>query len=93
VISTHSFEIPVADFLGMKILNAKCNIERLDKLTMITKLKKISYQTNTIVGITVRIHTIPTSQEFHYVPVFHPGRHEAKSGFQGVLQKVDAIEG
>jgi len=66
------------DFLAMEILNALCDIEG---------------QTNTIGGITVRIRTIPTSQEFHHVPIFHPGRHKAKSGFQDVLEKANTVEG
>ena len=85
------------DVLAMEILNALCDIERLDKVVMITNaipdFVRYSYQTNAIGCITVGIHTIPTSQEFHHVPVFHPGRHKAKSGFQGVLEKVNAVEG
>ena len=45
-----------------------------------------SYQRDTISGICIR------SQKFYYIPMFHPGRHKAKSGFQGILQKVDTIE-
>ena len=83
------------DILAMEILNALCDVERLDKVVMMTNaipdFGEYSYQTNTIGGITVRIHTIPTSQEFHHVPVIHPGRHKAKSGFQDVLEKVNAV--
>ena len=85
------------DFLAMEILNTLCDIECLDKVVMITNaipdFVECSYQTNTIGGIAVRIHTIPTSQVFHHVPVFHPGRHKAKSGFQDLLMKVNAVEG
>ena len=85
------------DFLAMEILNALCDIERLDNVVMITNaiqdFVKYSYQTNAIGGITVRIHTIPTSQELHHVPVFHPGRYKTKSCFQGILEKVNAVEG
>jgi hypothetical protein len=85
------------DILAMEILYTLCDIERLDKVVMITNaipdFAKYPYQTNAIGGITVRIHTIPTSQEFHHVPVFHPGRHKAESGFQDVRDKVNAIEG
>ena len=51
------------------------------------------YQRNAIGGIYVRTVKMPTNQEFHYVPMFHPGRHKAKSDFQGFLQKMDAVEG
>ena len=85
------------DILAMEILNASCDIERLDKVVMITNaipdFVKYSYQTDAIGGIAVGIHTIPTSQELHHVPVFHPGRHKAKSGFQDFLMKVNAVEG
>jgi hypothetical protein len=85
------------DFLAMEILNALCDIERLDKVAVISNAMPdfviYSYQTNAIGGITVRILTILTSQELHHIPVFHPGRHKAKSGFQGVLEKVNAVEG
>ena len=84
------------DLLAMEILNALCDIECLDKVVMMTNaipnFVKYSYQTNAIGGITVGIHTILTSQEFHDVTIFHPGRHKAKSSFQGVLDKVNAIE-
>ena len=96
-ILTHSFEIPMDDFLAMEILNASCDIERLHKVVMITNaipdFAKCSYQTDAIGGITVGIHTIPSSQELHHVPVFHPGRHKAKSGFQDVRDEVNAVEG
>jgi hypothetical protein len=52
-----------------------------------------SYQRNTISGICVGSHMILASQEFYYIPMFHPGRHKAESGFQGVLQKVDTVKG
>ena len=84
-------------FLAMEILNTLCDIERLDKVVMITNaipdFAKYSYQTYAIGGIAVRIHKIPPSQEFHDVPVFHPGRHKAESGFQDVRDKVNAVEG
>jgi hypothetical protein len=88
----------VDDFLAMEILNTSCNIKRLDKdkATMtngIPDIMEFSYQRNTIAGICVGSHTILANQEFYYVPVFHPGRHKAKSGFQGILQKVDTVEG
>jgi hypothetical protein len=88
----------VNDFLAMEILNPSCDIKRLDKdkATMtngIPDIKVPSYQRNKICGICAGSHTILASQELYYVPVFHPGRHKAKSGFQGVLQKVDTIEG
>jgi hypothetical protein len=73
-----------------------CDIKRLDKAIVtnaIPDFVESSYQRNTIGGICVRSHTILTSQEFYYVPVFHPGRHKTKSDFQGVFQKVDAVEG
>ena len=64
------------DVLAMEILNALCDIERL--VVMITNARpdfvKYPYQTNAIGGITVGIHTIPTSQELHHVPAFHPGQ-------------------
>ena len=85
------------DILAMEILNASCDIERLDKVVMITNaipdFVKYSYQTDAIGGITVWIRTIPTSQEFHHVTIFHPGRHKAKLSFQGVLDKVNTVEG
>jgi hypothetical protein len=88
----------VNDFLAMKILNTSCDIKRLDKdkATMTNEIPDImepSYQRNTIGGICIGSHTILASQEFYHVPVFHPGRHKAKSGFQGVLPKVDTVEG
>jgi hypothetical protein len=88
----------VDDFLAMEILDTSCNIKRLDKdkPTMTNGIPDImerSYQRNTISGICIGNHTILASQEFYYVPVFHPGRHKAKSGFQGILQKVDTVEG
>jgi hypothetical protein len=95
--STHSFQIPVDDFLAMEILNTSCDIKCLDKdkATMtdgIPDIMEPSYQKNTIGGICIGSHTI-LGQEFYYVPMLHPGRHKAKSGFQGILQKVDTIEG
>jgi hypothetical protein len=86
----------VNDFLNMEILNAICDIKCLDKATMTNAIPDImesSYQRNTISDICVGSHTVPTSQEFYYVPMFHPGRHKAKSSFQYVLQKVDTIKG
>ena len=83
------------DILAMEILNTLGDIERLDKVVMITNaipdFAKYSYQTDAIGGITVRIHTIPTSQEFHHVTIFHPGRHKAKSGFQNHQEKPHLI--
>ena len=95
-ILTHSFQISVDDFLAMEILNTSCDIKRLDKATMTNGIPDImepSYQRNTIGGICVGSHTVLTSQEFYYIPMFHPGRHKANSGVQGVVQKVDTIEG
>ena len=54
---------------------------------------KPSYQRNTISGICIGSHMILASQEFYYVPMFHPGRHKAKSSIQGVFQKVETVEG
>jgi hypothetical protein len=85
----------VNDVLTMEILNASCDIKRLDEATMINARPDImepSYQRNTIGDICVGSHTIPMSQEFYYIPMFHPGRNKAKSGFQYVLQKVDTVE-
>jgi hypothetical protein len=79
----------------MEILNAICNIKRLDKTTMtnaIPDLIKPSYQRNTISGICV-CHTVLMSQEFYHIAVFHPGRYKAESDFQYVLQKVDTVKG
>ena len=86
------------DFFAMEILNTSCDIKRLykDKATMTNGIPDFiepSYQRNTIGGICVGSHTILASQEFYYIPMFHPGRHKAKSGFQGVVQKVDTVEG
>ena len=95
-ILTHSFQISVDDFLAMEILNASCDIKRLDKPIMTNGIPDImepAYQRNTIGSICIGTHTILASQEFYYVPMFHPGRHKAKSGFQGVIQKVDTVEG
>jgi hypothetical protein len=86
----------VDNFLGMEIFNALRNIKSLDKAiatSTIPDFVNSSYQRNTIGGICVISHTILTIQEFYYIPVFHPGRHKAKSDFQGFLQKVDAIKG
>jgi hypothetical protein len=80
-ILTHSFQIPVDDFLAMEILNAMGNIKCLDKATItnaIPDLIKSSYQRNTI---SARSHMVPLSQKFYYVPIFHPGRYKAESGF------------
>ena len=86
------------DFLAMEILNAICDIKCLnkDEATMtngIPDILKPSYQRNTIGGICIGSHIILASQEIYYVPVFHPWRHKAKSGFQSVLQKVDTVKG
>ena len=94
---THPFQISVDNFLPMEILNTSCDIKRLDKdkATMTNGIPDImepSYQRNTIGGIGVGSHAILASQEFYYVPMFHPGRHKAKSGVQGVIQKVDTVE-
>jgi hypothetical protein len=88
----------VDDFLAMEILNTSCDIKCLDKdkATMTNGIPDImepSYQRNTIGGICVGSHTILASQEFYYVPMFHPGRYKAKSGFQRIFQKVDTVEG
>ena len=97
-ILTYSFQISVDDFLAMKMLNAICDIKCLDKdkATMtdgIPDIMEPSYQRNTIGSICIGSHTILASQEFYYVPVFHPWRHKAKSSFQDVFQKVDTVEG
>jgi hypothetical protein len=85
------------DILAMEVLNTSCDIKCLDKdkATMtngILDIMESYYQRNTIGGICVGSHTILASQEFYYVPVFHPGRHKAESGLQEILQKVDAVE-
>ena len=94
-ILTHSFQIPMDDLLAMEIFNALCDIKSLNKAVImnVPDFGKSSYQRNTIGGICVRSHTIPTIQEFYYVPVFHPRRHKAKPDVQGVVQKVDTVEG
>jgi hypothetical protein len=94
-ILTHPFQISVDDFLAMEIFNAMCDIKSLNKATIMNAIPNFveSYQKNTIGGICVRSLTIPTIQKFYYAPVFHPRRHKAKFGVQGVFQKVDAVEG